>query len=641
MIRTSWPVQTFGVLKVSVLDSRPAFTAGRVVHDVPLGGREPQQEKRMKAAMTRRGQARTVLAMLCAAISATPLASASAQRDRDSEQERSRRLGGVPRDVALEVTSVWNAPATRRVRGDFALAPTDTVRGDLAVLGGRTRLAGVVTGQVVVLNGDATLVGDARIERSLTIIGGTLESPERPNVGGEIRVWSAAYRYHEVGDTLVAETDFFSRWSRWMRDDERGSTGSTNSDLLVTTAHTYTRVEGLPIYVGPRVRTRSGDTRVRAELFGIFRTGDALRWKRENLGHRVLVEVRQGNDAGVAIGGRLFDEVDAVEKWQLTDTEVGLNAFLFTRDYRDYWQRHGGQGYVSLFAGRGSELRASYGEERWSSRRARNVLSIVNDNVPWRVNPLADEGVMKLLTLSATFDTRNSPKDPRSGWYLRGEYEHGDGMLSRVHSIGAAAPLETDAVYSRALLDLRRYNRLGPGGSLNMRAVLGGWIDGDPLPAQRRFSVSGIDALPGFDFRRQLNDADVGTCAVGDEQAYAARGRPSLCDRMALLQIEWKGDFRIDLFGNDEDFGDRRWVFSRVKADGAWVVFANSGRGWLVGPRGTNNVLYPKGSVPDLKSWRTDLGGGFDFGNFGVYVAQAVSQSGMSPNVYLRLSRRF
>jgi len=583
-----------------------------------------------------------VLAVLGVAMSAMPLASALAQRDREPDQQGARRLGGVPREVALEVTSVWNAPATRRVRGDFALASMDTVRGDLAVLGGRARLAGVVTGQVVVLNGDATLIDGARIERALTVIGGTFESPERPNVGGEIRVWSAAYRYHEVGDTLVAELDFFSRWSRWMRDDERDNGGSTNSNLLVTTAHTYNRVEGLPIYVGPRFSARSGDTRVRTELVGIFRTGDALTWKRENLGHRALFEVRQGNKAGVALGGRLFDEVDAVERWQLTETEVGLNAFLFTRDYRDYWQRHGGQGYISLFAGRGSELRASYGEERWSSRRARNVLSIVNDNIPWRVNPLADEGVMKLLTVSATFDTRNSPKDPRAGWYLRGEYEHGDGRLIRAGtSVLRVEGEERAAVYSRALLDLRRYNRLGPNASLNMRAVVGGWIDGDPLPAQRRFSVSGIDALPGFDFRRQLNDTDVGTCAVGNEQSYAARGRPSLCDRMALLQIEWKGDFRINLFGNDEDIGDRRWVFSRVKADGAWVVFANSGRGWLVGPRDIDNLLYPKGSVPDIKSWRTDLGGGFDFGNFGVYVAQAVSESGLSPNVYMRLSRRF
>ncbi|WP_396220353.1 hypothetical protein [Gemmatimonas sp.] len=596
----------------------------------------------MKAATPVHGRARMVLAAMWVTLSVLPLASASAQRDREPDPDRARRLGGIPREVALEVTAVWNAPATRRVRGDFALARTDTVRGDLAVLGGRVRLAGVVTGQVVVLNGDVSMVDDARIERALTVIGGSFESPERLHVGGEIRVWSAAYRYHEVGDTLVAELDILGRWSRWTHDDERSASGRTASDLLVTTAHTYNRVEGLPIYVGPRFRVRNGDTRVQAELFGIFRTGDQLRWTRENLGHRLLFDVRHGNRVGVAVGGRLFDEVDAVEKWQLTDTEVGLNTFLFTRDYRDFYQRHGGHGYVSVFAGRSSELRASYGQERWGSRRARDVLSIVNDNVPWRVNPLADEGVMTLLTVSGTFDSRNSPSDPRAGWYLRGEYEHGNGALTRSNPRTVNALVaETDAVYSRALLDVRRYNRLGPIASLNMRAVVGGWINGDPLPAQRRFSVSGIDALPGFDFRRQLTSTDVGTCALGTEAAYAALGRPSLCDRMALLQVEWKGDFRVNLFGDEDDLGDRRWVFSRLKADGAWVVFANSGRGWLVGPRGTDALRYPKGSVPELRSWRTDLGGGFDFGTFGVYVAQAVSESGLSPNVYVRLGRRF
>jgi hypothetical protein len=58
--------------------------------------------------------------------------------------------------------------------------------------------------------------------------------------------------------------------------------------------------------------------------------------------------------------------------------------------------------------------------------------------------------------------------------------------------------------YSRALFDLRRYNRLGPNAQLNLRAVFGGWVNGDALPVQRRFAVSGIDALPGFDFRRML-----------------------------------------------------------------------------------------------------------------------------------------
>jgi len=553
-----------------------------------------------------------------------------------AQRDETRRVGSVPRESAVQAAAVWNAPGTRRVRGDLTLSVGDTVRSDLAVLDGRLRLGGVVTGQVVVLNGDALLDAGSRIDGDLTVIGGAFESPDRPPVGGEIRVWSAAFRYREDGDTLVAEADFLSRWSRWSRED---TASGRRAQLFLTTAHSYNRVEGLPIYFGPRLSARNGDTRARAEIFGIFRTGDALVRKRENLGHRVLVEVRKGRGAGVAVGGRLFDEVDAVEQWQLTKTEVGLGSFVFTRDYRDYWQRHGAQGYLSLFAGHGTELRAGYGEERWSARRARDVWSLFNSDDPWRINPSSDEGVVRLATLTGTLDTRNSAADPRSGWLLTGEVERGEGSLaSLVGSLADRVP--RDITYSRALFDLRRYNRLGPGAQLNLRAVFGGWLSGDALPLQRRLAVSGIDALPGFDFRRLIGATDRGTCFSGSDAEYVALGRPALCDRIALLQAEWKGDFRINLFGGNEDLGDRRWFLNRMKADGQWVVFANSGRGWLVGPR-EGDIRYPRSRLPALQSWRTDLGGGFDFGGFGVYIAQAVSESGLSPNAYVRLGRRF
>ncbi len=549
-----------------------------------------------------------------------------------------RRVGSVPRDVAREATSTFNAASTRRVRGNFTMSAADTIRSDVAVLEGNARIAGVITGQLLVLNGDAILAAGGRIDGALTVIGGTFESPERASVGGDIRVWSARLRYREDADTLIADADreLFTRWARWQRDDPNGS----QSQLFLTTAHTYNRVEGLPIYLGPRIRVRNGDTRVEAELFGIFRTGSTIDWTEENLGHRLRLELRQGRRAGAFIGGRIFDEVDAIEQWQLTNTEVGLASFVFTRDYRDYWQRHGGQGYVGVFGPGRSELRATFGEERWTTRRARGVPSLFNQNVGWRVNPRTDEGVMRLLTVSGRLDTRNRTDDPRSGWLLHGEVERGSGTLDVIAPATTDVRTQTpgDVTYSRALVDLRRYNRLAPGAQLNMRVVAGGWLSGDPLPMQRRFAVSGLDALPGFDFRQMVGDVDVGTCATGDRATYAALGRPAQCERMLLLQAEWKGDFRFNLFGDDEGFGDRRWMAGRFHADGAWVLFANSGRGWLASDGA--GPLRASG-IPPLNSWHTDLGGGFDFGSFGVYVAKSVSQGELPANVYVRLGRRF
>ena len=551
-----------------------------------------------------------------------------------------QRVGGVPSDVATQAVALWNSTNTRRVRGDFSLASGDTVRGDVAVLGGHARVAGVVTGQLLALNGGISLMESGHVNGTLTVIGGAFDSPARPSVGGEIRVWAARLRYRQSGDSLIADVDRepFAQWSGWRRNEHLGP----HSELFLASAHTYNRVEGLPVYFGPRYRNGVGDTRFNVELLGVFRTGDRLRWARQNLGHRALVEIQQGATSGVRVGGRLFDEVDAVEQWQLDDTEVGLSSFLFTRDYRDYWLRHGAAGYVSLFSRGGTQLRAEYGAERWSTRNTLNVWSIFNEKDAWRPNPEMDEGVLHIATLTGRLDTRNSVENPRSGWLLFAQWERGDGTLDRLAPTtpNVRATAAGHVEYTRGLVDLRRYNRLAPGAQLNVRAVLGGWIDGNALPLQRRFSVSGIDALPGFDFRRTLGASDVGTCATGNDASYVQLGRPAQCERMILLQAEWKGDFRVRLFGDRDWFGDRRWATSHFSADGSWVVFANSGRGWLVNGNDAS-LRYASSAVPDIGTWRSDIGGGVDFGNFGVYFAQAVSQSGLKPNVYVRLGHRF
>ena len=82
--------------------------------------------------------------------------------------------------------------------------------------------------------------------------------------------------------------------------------------------------------------------RLDVEAVGILRTADGARWDSENLGHRVKAEMRVGHGAALVVGGRLYDVVDAVEPWQLPASEVGLASFFLHRDYRDYFDRHGG-----------------------------------------------------------------------------------------------------------------------------------------------------------------------------------------------------------------------------------------------------------------------------------------------------------
>ena len=550
------------------------------------------------------------------------------------------RYGGLPIEVSRAVADVWNGANTKRVHGAYTLSAGDTVRGDLAVLDGPARIAGVITGQFVAINADVALDSSARIAGDITVVGGELNGRNKDAVNGQVRVWQSRLRYQERENAIVpVERNDAIGWQRWRRwpgvNDLQGSWG----DLFVASAHTYNRVEGLPIVVGPRLRTRHGDTRVTVEAFGIFRTGDALSWEPANLGHRVRAEVRQGDAFAYTFGGRLFDEVVPVERWTLTDDEVGLGSVLFTRDFRDYYQHHGGAGYGALYGPAGTSITVSVGRERWGSRVARDPWSLIDNKDQWRINPAADAGLINVVTINGHLDTRNNDSRPRSGWFLDAQYERGDGDLTRI----APTTVDTrntqlgDITYARAFVDVRRYNRLAPNTQLNLRVIAGGVLAGDQLPAQRRFSVSGADALPGYDFRAKVGDLDVGTCSSGPDADYTALGRPAQCDRMLLLQAEWKSDFHVALL---HDSDNRGAIGRRLRADGEWVLFMDSGRGWLIGA-GDDKLHYDKTALPALRTFRTDIGAGLDFGDFGVYIAQAVSDTQLKPNVFIRLGRRF
>jgi hypothetical protein len=475
-------------------------------------------------------------------------------------------------------------------------------------------------------------------------------------VGGEIRVYREVLYYREEGERIVAERDEEGGaaderwWVRWRNRRTRN-----RADITLSSAHTYNRVEGLPVYLGPTVRRDTPWGRVSLDALGILRSADRFHWDSKNIGHRVRGEVRLGGRTGIALGGRLYDVVDAVEPWQLSDAEVGLASFFLHRDYRDYFDRHGGSGYLTLQAGADASLTFALSDERWGSRDVRDPFTLFRNAQGWRANPLLDDARFHVANATLRLDTRNDESNPWAGWYLVADVERGTGDVTsfgpRSSYAGGIDPLGGGVVllpparvtYTRGFLDVRRYNRIAPNASLNLRGVLGGSLGGDELPLQRRLSLGGVGTLPGYDFRRPIDGTDVLTCSTSG--GGVPLGTPAQCDRVALAQVEYRSDLHIRFSSSDEDDDDRRWRH-RFEAEGNWVLFADAGRGWLVrGARPTplapDELVYSRSAFPELGTFRTDVGVGIDFDPIGLYVAKAVSDAKTPANFFVRVRRRF
>jgi hypothetical protein len=434
------------------------------------------------------------------------------------------------------------------------------------------------------------------------------------------------------GEDTVATDTTADRLGLWART-------SRTSGLIISSGKTYNRVEGLPVHIGPSFHDSAGAAEFNVSVLGIIRSANTFHWDSQNLGHRIMADMRVGRGRGYGLGVSSYDVMTPVESWHLPDPDAALAAFFGHRDFRDYFNRHGAKATATFNMSARSSFSVDWSDERWSSVKARSVLTVFGNGKAWRANPVVDAGRFHIGVARANIDTRNDDVNPSTGWLILAEYERGSGRLD---AAGPTSPLArpfapVELTYGRMLVDLRRYNRLSPTTWINARLVLGGWLHGDQLPLERRFSVGGIGTIPGFDFRKyQPGTTDVSQCSDG---GAPPPGNPAQCERVALAQLEYRNELHSSFF----DFLNSRPI--RLRGIGftvqpTAVAFVDAGRGWLVGqPSGT--LQYSSRSFPRFGTFRTDVGLGLDLGIIGVYVAKAVSSPKEPANVFLRVHRQF
>jgi hypothetical protein len=263
------------------------------------------------------------------------------------------------------------------------------VAGDVAVFGGPVTVAGRVAGRLTVIDGDLFLRPGASVGGDVLVVGGVVDGQRAALLGGPLTLlrrpvpfrWApTACSPSTTATPPPARRDVGFRLTRSSSTDRRTVTGVTLASL-----GTYNRTEGLPAVLGPSLEAAVGGTgRLAVDLLGIFRTAGEFRWDREHLGHVLRAELRSSRGRGRRATARLYDEVAPVEAWQLRADEAGLAAFVLHRDFRDYYNRHGGSLALGYDAGPDVGLTVQLARERWSSRRTLDPFTLLRNGQPWR-----------------------------------------------------------------------------------------------------------------------------------------------------------------------------------------------------------------------------------------------------------------
>ena len=540
----------------------------------------------------------------------------------------------LPHSTVLAVVRFYNAPNTTRLVGRASLPAGNAWRGDVAVRNGPALIGGRVEGSLVVINGNVVLDSGAAVTGSLTVVGGTILGP-RDGLAGEVHVYAEPLSYRLAGDTLIYAPDLLRRLSLSARYTFGNAT--SRSSLVLATTGTFNRVEGLPIVAGPTVDLAlSQGLGFHGAAMGVFRTAHSISGECCDLGYHTRAELVFGNRRPVGLTLRAFDLVNPVEDWGLHANEVGWEAFLVRRDYRDYFRGTGVAARLAWRAEAPLDLSFEIRRERESTLRTRNPWTVSRTSIPWRPNPPVDNGHYTILSPAITLDSRNNPAQPTTGWYLRGtlEFMTSDDVRPAPDfpaNVRDSAVMLGDYTSTRAFFDLRRYNKLGPQGRLNFRLVLAGWLGGDPLTVQQRLSIGGPEPLPGYEFRQRACSPLITTGSFAGTLIAA-------CDRVIALQTEFRG--HVNLRTNyDPETGETGGLgyMTRFLRGPDFVVFGDAGQGWLVG---SGPGRLPSGDLPPLSNWLADLGLGIDWGGFGVYVAKAVNAS-QPIRLTARLEHRF
>lgn len=553
----------------------------------------------------------------------------------------SRIEGPPPPEVQEEIYDYLNAPEVLRIVGGTRIPAGTRIEGDVAILGGLAEIEGEVVGRLTVVNGDLRLLEGSIVGGEILVVGGAITGGETlpPQVPAVIYTHPLNYRAQAGRIVPVPE--------RNLAPSSLGTDfGFGHTRLTLRAGGSYNRVEGLPVLVGPIVRT-SGSNPLALDVFAIWRSVNGLTLGDDDLGYSFTLRQGIGGRGAFSLGATAYNEVTAIESQGFTNVETSLSTFLIHKDLRDFYEREGWSTFIEAHPSR-IPLRASitFRDEEHLTPPIRSPWSLRGNERPWRPLPFSAEGRLRTLEFGLTLNTTDDAYRPSDGWWgeirvLRqtsGQLRIPPSLPDDPDFAGLGVPEDPDPMgtFMKGTIDLRRYARVSPTSRLLLRAFAGNSLNGDPLPPQMQMAIGGEGSLPGY--RRFSGDCGARSSAriapLGEGEDPRQRVYPSYgCDGVLLFQAELQNSFPFSWNPLPESWENSE-ASSFFEVQPIWALTFNAGRGWAHGEVGNGHLRIDSPT-------RADVGVGFFLGGLGLYWSYPLSNREEGVNFFVRLQRRF
>jgi hypothetical protein len=257
----------------------------------------------------------------------------------------------------------------------------------------------------------------------------------------------------------------------------------------------FNRVEGIFLGMGTDKKFY-WDGQKRLNSYGSIGYGiNSHQWRGNvGLGWQFPLRNTDGREL-LELGVEGYSLTDTKDQWLIGQTENTIAAFFIHEDFRDYFEREGFTVHGAYYTEQGdikAEAKLAYKVDAYDSLTNRVDWAMFGGEKRFRPNPPIEPGNMRSLAATFGFNTVSRTASGPEGWSITGSAE------------AAKKSFGSEFDFDQYIIDVRRFQPLGPSQSMNMRVRIG--TSGGLLPLQKALDLGGLGSVPAYSHKNEIGN---------------------------------------------------------------------------------------------------------------------------------------